>query len=135
MTAKASFRVPLVALVTIFLTLAMACAHGSGQGPDESFVRVIVQAPSTEQAERAVALVGGTVTHRLNIIRSVGATLTGRQLELLGHIEGVQVHEDRTVPLTEDSPGAVTRGNKKSEPVGRQPTDASPAGPAISNGE
>lgn len=121
-------------LLIVALAVLTACSHRAGSSEDEQLVSVIVQAPTTEQAERAVALVGGTVTHRLGIIRSVGATVTGRQLELLGHIEGVQVHEDRSVPLTEDGSGGVTCGNGGSEPVGRQSTGTSTAGSGISNG-
>ncbi|HUF78174.1 MAG TPA: S8 family peptidase [Thermoanaerobaculia bacterium] len=47
-------------------------------------MRVIVQADEAEAAARAVEAVGGRVTHRLAIIRAVGAQVTPGQLTALG---------------------------------------------------
>lgn len=82
------------------LALTVACAHGGGPSADEQLVSVIVQAPDTQHAVRAVALAGGTVTHELGIIRSVGATVTPSQLELLRKVSDVQIRENHAVTLS-----------------------------------
>ena len=87
------------------ITLLAACAHAPNSGGDAEAVSVIVQAPDMLHAKRAVALAGGTVTHELGIIRSVGATVTPSQLELLRKVRDVQIREDHSVTLSD---GTVT---------------------------
>ncbi len=64
---------------------------------DETTTSVIVQATDLETAADAVRSVGGEITHELGVIRSVGANLTGAQLEAIGRIDGIKLHDNRTV--------------------------------------
>ena len=93
------------------LLLPIACAHGAGPGVKEKTVSVIVQAPDMQHAVRAVALAGGTVTHELGIIRSVGATVTPAQLELLAKVRNFRIRDNRAGSLSDEretgTPGAA----------------------------
>ena len=47
-----------------------------------------------DTAAQAVAVVGGTLTHRLAVIDAVGAEMTGEQIAVARRIEGIRVLED-----------------------------------------
>ncbi len=58
---------------------------------------MIVQAIDMETAAAAVRSVGGEITHRLAIIRGVGALLTPSQVAALELIDGIRLSENRPV--------------------------------------
>ncbi len=62
--------------IMAFLLLAILLL---AQGAAMSRLSVIVQAESMDAAEASVNWAGGTITHRLDIINAVGATLTPAQ--------------------------------------------------------
>ena len=64
---------------------------------DETTTSVIVKGKDLAAARAAVVSVGGEITHELGIIRSVGAKLTASQLEAIRGIDGLKLHEDRSV--------------------------------------
>ena len=63
-------------------------------GPTAS---VIVQGDSYAAVRRAIAEVGGTLTHELDIINAAGVEVTPAQLRKLGEIEGLRIHADAGV--------------------------------------
>ena len=69
--------------------------------------RYIVQATNLEQARTFVIEAGGEVTHELDIIHAVGATLSDEQLEVVRARAGVKrVYEDRAVNTSVAMPTA-----------------------------
>lgn len=95
-TAKRLAKSWLVALV-----LAIAPTAGA-QG--QSQVRVIVQGANAEAAAAAVEKAGGTVTHRLGIIKAVGAEMTPSQIRSLRQSDGVtRVYADNEAKTSASS--------------------------------
>ncbi len=69
------------------------------QPAEPETVTVIVQAADLETAIEHVTEVGGKITHELKIIRAVACELTQEQRDALEKIDGVRLHENRTVQL------------------------------------
>ena len=84
-------RLSVGALAIMLTLLVTACSILPPAGPvseptapaARSMAGYIVQAGTVEAAKEAVADVGGLVTHELDIIRAVGATLSAVQVERL----------------------------------------------------
>ena len=87
----------IISFVILTVTIVAMVGLLLHTAPDEPVTSVIVQARDLETAVEAVRSVGGEITHELGVIRSVGANLTGEQLEALGGIAGLTFHDNRTV--------------------------------------
>ena len=75
-----TYRLLLGVAVTAVVLLASGASFASEPSkPAENTSRIIVQGESAEAVEELVDEVGGTVTHKLSIIRAVGAELTEEQ--------------------------------------------------------
>ncbi|WP_294078046.1 S8 family peptidase, partial [Thiolapillus sp.] len=83
---------------------------------------VIVQGSDLSAVREAVLSVGGEITHELGIIRSVGAKLTGAQLEKLRTFKQVRkVYENSGVETSAvDKPACSVRGKTKLRMKGDQ---------------
>jgi len=69
------------------------------QPTEPETVSMIVQAADLETAIEHVTKVGGKITHELKIIKAVACDLTQEQRDALEEIDGVRLHENRTVEL------------------------------------
>jgi serine protease AprX len=106
MTTRKIALTTLAAATSLALTLAMSpttVASPLGASPTDrsatsqaQTASYIVQAPSLAAARSAVVKVGGTITHELDIIDAVGATLAPAQAETL-RAAGITLFEDAKV--------------------------------------
>jgi len=104
-------RMPMF-FITAGIVAAAACsmvndpttAHGVQQ-QRQTIIResMIVQAVDMGTAAAAVRSVGGEITHKLAIIRGVGALLTPSQVAALEKTEGITLSENRQVEASKSA--------------------------------
>ncbi len=100
--------------ITIAAALTLLAPAVSQAAPDR--VSVIVQAETVEQAAAAVDSVGGEITHRLAVIRAVGALLDAAQMESL---ESSNTHKVRLFAnRTAETAGKGGKGKDKDKDKG-----------------
>ena len=98
-------RAWIIALIVLMIigTSSTLFAVFNHSTEEETVGSYIVQAANLDQAKTAVIEVGGEVTHELDIIRAVGATLTADQLRAVRARDDVKrVYEDRAVNTSLD---------------------------------
>ena len=95
------FRTTLITTAVLTALAASGGVNTTPKAPGNSVVSIsyIVQAQSSEVAERAVRAVGGRVTHELKIVDAVGATLTPAQFGALHSNARLQLSVDRKATL------------------------------------
>ena len=78
------------ALTICIAALALSCANVLASPGDSSVSSYILQGQSVEKLVDTVEDVGGIVTHRISVIKAVGATLTTEQ-KLTIEAQGVRL--------------------------------------------
>lgn len=92
------------------LAIAVALAVHPGAPRDERAIHVIVTASSAHLASSAVREAGGSVTHELDLIDSVGAVVDANGLLALSSRSGIEVFEDGVLELAGKPSSASTSG-------------------------
>ncbi|HEX9636859.1 MAG TPA: hypothetical protein VGB99_04955, partial [Acidobacteriota bacterium] len=88
------------ALLVVTATWLLGLGWAGKPGPRTEAASYIVQAADSSRAALAVLQAGGQITHRLDIIRAVGAKLTSKQLQAVRASEAVRrVYQDRPVAV------------------------------------
>ncbi len=99
-------QLPLLGVV-----LLLGCFCGELRAPRESAPSsssYLIQGQSTAQAAQAVEAVGGEVTHRLGIIRTVAAQLNSQQRAQLAQRAGLRLYANSPVVSASALPAAQT---------------------------
>ncbi len=102
---------PLILIALVLIGTSCATLDEPSAVAEPAAESTIVQGPTFEAARDAVLAVGGTVTHELGIIRSVGATLTQDQRARIAtaHPE-IRMQADRVVKVQSELPDPSTCG-------------------------
>ena len=98
-TRPAQAKIVTLLLLLLFFSLVVGAASLPASTLQTG--AYIVQAGSVETAVAAVQSVGGTVTHELGIINSVGANLTPVQFARLQNNPQYQQHAGKSCPANE----------------------------------
>jgi len=107
------------ALLVVTATWLLGLGSAGRQGPQTDPASYIVQADDSSRAALAVLQAGGRITHRLDIIKAVGAQLTPAQLRKVRASEAVRrIYLDRPIkvdsgPCSASGENRLTLDNKK----------------------